>query len=89
MRDQLSPFGGKFLRDQTSDGNTGFVGIGDIGVAIGEGQLFCFNHQVQILGGVVPQGLEIEAFEDVQHFERGNSLRLRAELVNIVTMIVR
>ena len=35
------------------------------------------------------EALQVIAFENVQHLERRNSLRLGAEFVNVVTSIVR
>ena len=45
--------------------------------------------QVKMLGGIVSQLPEVEGFEDVQHLDCGNPLRLRPELVNIMAVILR
>ncbi len=64
-------------------------GIGEPRIAIGERDALGFDEQVQVLGGVVPHRLQIEALEDVQHLERDDALRVRRHLQDVVSTIGR
>ena len=49
---------------------------------------FASATQMQIVGGVVAERRDVEAFEDVQHLERDEALRARRHLEQVVAAIV-
>src|SRR5581483_4936586 len=63
--------------------------IGDVAVAIGEGELFRFNQQMKIVGAVVLERAELERLGELQHCQRDDALRRRRQLVDIVAAVVR
>ena len=42
------------------------VGVSDVGLAVGKGELFRLDHQVYGLRGVAPEPLNVELLDDVQ-----------------------
>ena len=58
------------LGEHAFHGDVEEVGVGDVGLAVGEGQLFRLDHHVNGLRGVAPEPLNIELLDDVQLLEQ-------------------
>ena len=59
--------------------NVGSVRVGDVGIAIGEGEFLGFDQQMQVFGGIMTKAPQVVTFDDVQHFQRGDPLGLGAD----------
>ena len=56
--------------------------------AVGKRDLLGFGDRVQIVGGVVAERLDLEALEDVEHFERDEALGARRHFEHVCTAVV-
>ena len=86
-RYELSPLSRVFLRYEAVDRHAHFIGICNVGVAVGESHFLRLDHEVKVLGRIMAQTRQVIAFKDVQHLEHSDSLRLSTEFVDIVPSV--
>ncbi len=63
------------------------VGVGDIGLCVGESQLERFDLQVHTVGGIDWQRRHIELLQDPERDQRDDALAIRRYLVDGVTTV--
>ena len=86
--DKPAPLGGVGLREQALQRNLGERRVGVELRAVLEGELLGLDQQVQGVGGAVAHLREVEAFEDVEHLERGDALRVGRQLIDVVAAVI-
>ncbi len=86
--DAFSLLGRVVAGQQALHGNESELRIGEVLGPVSEGQLFGFNQEVEIVGTVRPHCLEIVGLENVQHFERRQSLSIRRQFPHFVAPVV-
>ena len=71
------------LVQQPADRHVDHGGIGQAGVAVAIGQARRFRLEVQPLGAVRLERVELETFQDVQHEQRDHALAVGRALVHL------
>ena len=66
-------FGGVGFGDQPFKRNIEVFGVGDVGVFVRGSPFHRFCDGTDIIDAVVPHGVEVKAFENVEHFENHRS----------------
>ena len=65
------------------------LGVRDVPVQVGEGQLLHLDQVVEVVGGVVPHPLEVHRLQQLEHLQRRDPLPRRRQLPNRVAPEVR
>ena len=86
--DQLAPLGRVSFRKQTGERNFRECGIGVKFGAISPGDFLRFDHRMQRLRRSEAHRAQVEAFENVQHLQRGDALTVRRQFEDIVAAII-
>src|SRR5215471_15808713 len=86
-RNEFATFRPVFLGDESKHRNADLVRICDVVVTVGKSQLLGLDHQMQTIGRILAETLQVKTFQNVQHLQRSDSLRLGAKLINVVATI--
>src|SRR5450755_254753 len=57
------------LAEQAFERNIGERGIGDVAIAVREGQLFRFEQNMQVLGALITERAEIVTLKNIEHLQ--------------------
>ena len=85
--DEPDPLGSVLLGQKAVHGNVSPVRVSHVGLAVGEGQFLGLDHQVDALGRVAPQGLEVELLHDVQFLQQYVAAGVGWRLVDRVAVV--
>ena len=84
---ELRPFPGVLLGQQALNGHVDVLGVGHEGLPVNEGQLFGLHHQVDALGGIAAQALQVKLLHQVQFLEQDVAAGVGGRFVNGVAVI--
>ena len=87
--DEHAPLGGVGLRNQLVHGDAHLLGVGDETGAIGPGDLLRLDEEMPEIGGAGAEAAQVEALEQVEHLQRGDSLAGRGQLPDAHAAVVR
>ena len=86
--DQRATLGEVRLGQHLVDWHVHEIRIADVLLSVGEGEVQRLAHGVDVLGGVVPHGLEVEALKDLQGLRERRPLSPRPGAVHVVALVV-
>ena len=87
--DELAALGRVLLAEKHVERNSGEVGVGVEGLAVGEGELGALDGGVDVVGRIVAHGLEVEVLEQVELLQEDRPLAPRPALMDPVAAVAR
>ena len=76
-------FGGVFFRKQAFERDVHEGRIGVMPGAVREGEFFRFHKDMEVIGGIMSQRREVEAFEDTEHLQHRDPLSVRGQFIHL------